>query len=86
MHLNKPANFAYMFLKRVSAIFYQIFTFSPNDSLLKTMKNVCYFIYKALFVLKIFIFFLIFHFLYALSRFKRTGGSGIIYDVMNWLA
>ena len=28
----------------VSAIFYQIFIFSPNDSLSKTMKNVFYFI------------------------------------------
>ena len=32
------------FLKLVSAIFYQIFIFSPNDSPLKTMKNVFYFI------------------------------------------
>ena len=31
-------------LKLVSAIFYQIFIFSPNDSPLKTMKNVVYFI------------------------------------------
>ena len=31
-------------LKLVSAIFYQIFIFSPNDSPLKTMKNVFYFI------------------------------------------
>ena len=28
----------------VSAIFYQIFIFSPNGSPLKTMKNVFYFI------------------------------------------
>ena len=31
-------------LKLVSAIFYQIFIFSANDSPLKTMKNVFYFI------------------------------------------
>ena len=31
-------------LKLVSAIFYQISIFSPNDSPLKTMKNVFYFI------------------------------------------
>ena len=31
-------------LKLVSAIFYQIFIFSPNDSPFKTMENVCYFI------------------------------------------
>ena len=33
-----------LILKHVSAIFYQIFIFSTNDSLLKTMKNVFYFI------------------------------------------
>ena len=37
--------------------FYQIFTFSPNDSHSKTMKNNFYFIKKALFVLKIIKFF-----------------------------
>ena len=34
----------FMNLKSVSAIFYKIFTFSPNDSPSKTMKNVFYFI------------------------------------------
>ena len=43
-------------LKLVSAIFYQIFVFSPNDSTLKTMENVFYFIEKALLVLKMFKF------------------------------
>ena len=43
-------------LKLVSAIFYQIFIFSPNDSPLKTMKNVFYFIEIARFVLEIFKF------------------------------
>ena len=41
-------------LKLVSAIFYQIFVFPPNDSPSKTMKTVFYFIKKALFILKIF--------------------------------
>ena len=40
-------------LKLVSAIFYEIFIFSPNDSPSKTIKNVFYFIEKALFVLEI---------------------------------
>ena len=43
-------------LKLVSAILYQIFIFSPNDNPLKTMKNVFYFIWKALFILQIFNF------------------------------
>ena len=41
-------------LKLVSVIFYQIFIFTPNDSPLKTMKNVFYFIESTLFILKIF--------------------------------
>ena len=41
-------------LKLVSAIFYQIFIFSSSDRPSKTMKNVFYFILKALFVLEIF--------------------------------
>ena len=40
-------------LKLVSAIFYEIFIFSPNDSPSKTIKNAFYFIEKALFVLEI---------------------------------
>ena len=43
-------------LKLVSAIFYQIFIFSPNDSPSKSMKNIFYLIEKALFVLEIFNF------------------------------
>ena len=45
-----------IFLKLAPAIFYQILIFSPNDSPLETMRNVFYFIQKALFVLKIFKF------------------------------
>ena len=74
------------YLKLVSAIFYQICIFSSNDSLLKTIKNVFYFISKALFALEIFKFLWFFTFLSTRSRFKRTNGSGISYDVMNWLA
>ena len=43
-------------LKLVSAIFYQISIFSSNDRPSKSMKNVFYFIEKALFVLEIFKF------------------------------
>ena len=43
-------------LKLVSAISYQIFILSPNDSPSKTMKNVFYFIQETLFVFKIFKF------------------------------
>ena len=63
--------------------------FSPNDSPLKTMKNVFYFIlfyFQALFIFEIFKFLYFFPFLSTLSRFKRKNGSGIIYDVINWLA
>ena len=31
-------------------------------------------------------FFVFFPFLSTLARLKRTNGSGMIYDVMNWLA
>ena len=43
-------------LKLVSNIFYQKFIFSQNNSPLKTMKNIFYFILKALFILEIFRF------------------------------
>ena len=38
------AGFIFRDLKLVSAIFYQIFIFSPNDSPSKAMKNVFYLI------------------------------------------
>ena len=60
--------------------------FSPNDSLSKIVKNVFYFIHKAHFVLEIFKLLYFFFFLSILPRFKRTDGSGIIYDFMNGLA
>ena len=76
----------YVNLKFVSTIFYQFFIFSPNDSPLKTMKNVCYFIWKALSVLKRFDFLWFFTFLSTLFKCKWTNWSGVIYDVMNWHA
>ena len=66
------------YLKLASAIFYQIFIFSPNDCPSKTGKNVFYFISKALFVLEIFKFWYFFLFPSTFSRLKRTNGSGII--------
>ena len=44
--------FVNILVKLVSAIFYQILIFSPNDSPSKTVKNIFYFIEKALFVLE----------------------------------
>ena len=73
-------------LKLVFVIFVKFLFFSPNDSPSKSMKNVFHFIEKALFILKIFNFLYFFPFLFTLSRHKSTSGSGIIYDVMNWLA
>ena len=50
------------FVKFCVRYFYQIFIFSPNDSPSKTIKNVFYFIEKALFIFEIFIIFsLTFH-------------------------
>ena len=67
-------------------IFYQIFIFSSNNRSSKTIKNVFYFILQPRFVLEIFKFLYFFPFLSTLSRFKRANESGIIYDVINWLA
>ena len=75
-----------IFLKLVSAIFYQVFVFPPNNSPSKSMKSVFYFIKRAVFVLEIFKLLYFFPFLSLLSRYKRTNGSGINCDVMNWLA
>ena len=54
--LNDVVLVSLLLLKLVPAIFYQFLIFSPNDSPSKTMKNVFYFIEKALFVLEIFKF------------------------------
>ena len=53
-HISHLVLFLLLTLKLVSAIFYEIFIFSPNDSPSKTIKNVFYFIKKAIFVLEIF--------------------------------
>ena len=71
-------------LKLVCAIFYQISIFSSNDRPSKTMKNGFYFIEKSSFHswdIQIFVTFS----LSKLSIFKRANGSGIVYDVINWL-
>ena len=72
--------------KLVSAIFYQIFIFPPNDNSSEIMKNLFLSHLKSSFRCRDIQFFVIFSFLSKLSRFKRPNGSGIIYDVMNWLA
>ena len=51
--LAKLQSHSFLNLKLVSAIFYQLFTFSPNDTLSKTIKNVFNFIEKVPFVLEI---------------------------------
>ena len=67
----------------MSAIFYQIFIFSPNDSHLKTMKNVFYFILNALFIFEIFNF-LYFHLplFFSLSAIALEVDSRKIYDII----
>ena len=47
---------ALSYFKACVCYFYQIFIFSPNDSTSKTIKNVFYFIEKALVILEIFRF------------------------------
>ena len=61
------------------------FTFLPNNSTSKTMKNAFYFIKIAIFVLEIF------KYLYFFPSFRHIPDSkgqmkGNNYDVMNWLA
>ena len=70
-------------LKLVSAIFHQIFIFSLNDNPSKTEK---YFLFhlQSSFCSRDIQFFVIFP-LSKLCGFKRAKGSGIIYEVMNWL-
>ena len=69
--------------------FYLLFSLklvSLNHSPSKIIKNVFYFIEKALSVLKIFKCLYFSSFLSTLSKFKRTNKNGIIYNIMNWLA
>ena len=60
-------------LKLVSAIFfYFLKIFSPNDSPSRIIKNVFYFIKKALFILEIFKFL---HFFHSLPHFPDSKGQ-----------
>ena len=63
--------------------FYQFFTISQNDSPLKTMKNECFLFHLKGSFRSQDISLSFFSFLSMLSRFERTNGSGIIYDVIN---
>ena len=72
------------YLKFVSALFYQIFISLPNDSPSKPMKSFLFHM-KSSFCSRDIQIFVIFS-LSILPTFKRTNGSGIIYDVINWLA
>ena len=74
-------------IKACVCYFLSNFYFSRNDSPSKTMKNVFYFIKKALFVLEIFKF-LYFHLTFFLSNHCFRGCSKInlqVYDVINCL-
>ena len=72
-------------LKLLSTIFYQIFVFSPNDGF-KIYEKCLLLHLKSSFRSPDIQIFAFLTFLSTLSRLKRTNGSGIIYDVMNWLA
>ena len=68
-------------------MFYKIFIFSPNDSPLKTMKNVFLFHLKSSFRSGNIQFFVIFSrpfHTFQLQKDKWKWNS--FYDVMNWLA
>ena len=69
-------------IKAVSAISHGIFIFPHNDNPLKTEKCI-FFHLKSSFRSPDIQISVIFLFLSTLSKFKRTSGSGIIYDVMN---
>ena len=53
---------------------------------LQKLWKMLFILSKKFFSFKIFKFCSFFPFLSLLSRFKRTHGSGIIYDAMNWVA
>ena len=63
--------------------FIKFLIFPPNDSPLKTMKNVFLFHLKSSFCSQDILIVVFFPFLPTFSRFKRTNESGIIYDIMN---
>ena len=81
---HKFFNLSVAVLKLVSAIFYQFFIFSPNDSPSDSMKNVLFQL-KSSFRSRDFKFLWFFP-SFPLSRFKRMKECGIIYDVINCLA
>ena len=76
----------YNYLKLVSAIFYQIFIFFTKWLPFKNFEECFLFHLKSSFYSRDIHFLVIFPFLSKLFRFKRTNASGIIYDIMNWLA
>ena len=77
----------YVNLKFLSTICYHFLIFSPSDSPLKTTKQI-FISSEKLFLFSRYSVFCDFFpsFLFTLFKFKRTNGSGIIYDVMNWHA
>ena len=85
--VNNAKNFSLFWesLKFVSAIFIKFLFFHQMIALQNLLKWF-FTSSKKLFVLEIFKCLYFFPFLSALFRLKRTNGSGIIYDVMNWLA
>ena len=70
------------YIQTLCPLFY---IFLPNDNSSKIMENFLFNLSSSFCSLDIYML-VIFPFLYALSRFKRTNESGIIFDVMNWLA
>ena len=71
-------------LKLVSPIFYHFF-FSPNDSPSKTMKS-DFISSKKLFPFSRYSNFCIFSLPFPTLQTQNDNGSGMVYDVMNWLA
>ena len=66
-------------------MFYQFFIFSPNDIPSKTEKYFLFHI-KSSFRSQDIQIFIIFFLTFRTFPTQRTNESGIIYDVMNWLA
>ena len=74
-----------VFLKFVSAIFIK-FLFFHQMIALQNLWKMFFISSKKLFSFSRYSTFCIVPFLSTFSRFQRTSGSGIVYDVMNWLA
>ena len=73
-------------LKLVSAIFYQIFIFFHQMIALWKLWKMFFISSEKLFSLSIYSIFGNFFPSFPVSRFKRANGSGMIYNVINWLA